>query len=220
MKIISFNTYTSNQQKLDRILADDAEIYVIPELANENYVSVPVDCEVAWTGKDCDRKGLGVVWKKSHKCVVPDWFNDQHTFGLPLIVDDKWLLLAIWANNRTNGRQYPVILSDILQEYESYLKQYKSLIIGDFNCFKGENFKTIVEHIAAFGYYSIYHKQTGEELYHESQITYYHQFKADAPFFADYAYTNIPGGTIRIGDWDRTFSDHVPLYVDLPIEQL
>lgn len=67
--------------------------------------------------------------------------------------------------------------------------------------------------LRSHGLYSLYHEQSGESLGHESTATYFHNFKADLPFFLDYAYANFPVRSYSLLPWDITISDHVGMEV-------
>ena len=62
----------------------------------------------------------------------------------------------------------------------------------------------------SIGLYSLYHERTGEDFGKESKATYYHQFKANMPFFIDFAFTNIQTFAYELGKWDKDISDHCP----------
>lgn len=207
------------QWKVDRLLEEKADFYIVPELGNENKVSLPEGWAMCWFGDEsfCDWKGLGVIWNTKHKCVVPEWWNLAHKFILPVMVDDEYLMLAMWPTVRKGDavRYYPVIVWNALSEYEPYIKQYKSVIAGDFNCFIGQNgerkkdanIRSITEWLKDRGYVSAYHESTGEKLDEESTTTLYIKNQR-RNFFIDYTFTNIAISRFRLIDWGREFSDH------------
>ena len=65
MKIISYNISRFSQEKLDHILSNIADIYILPELACSQMASLPEGYKMEWMG-DIDFKGLGIVWKANH----------------------------------------------------------------------------------------------------------------------------------------------------------
>ena len=77
MKIISYNISRYCQEKLDSTLFHEADIYILPELACPEMVSLPNGYKMEWMG-DYDFKGLGIVWKAGLKAEVPKWFQPDH----------------------------------------------------------------------------------------------------------------------------------------------
>ena len=83
MKILSYNINKFTQQKLDKVLRNDAELFILPEVACPSMVQLPEGFEMVWTG-DIDFKGLGIVWRSELKAVVPGWFNPENRYFIPL----------------------------------------------------------------------------------------------------------------------------------------
>lgn len=218
MKILSYNINHYSPEKIDKIISLNADINVIPELACPQLTSTPDDYDQVWQGV-YEPKGLGVFWKKSVKCETPQWWNKDHKYIIPLIVDNSWLLIAAWPTiHKGEDKVYPQILLDALREYEPYLKQYPTLITGDFNCFIGQSGATkkrgrlqeIIALLGEYGITSLYHSRTDETFGKESRCTYHHLFKEDSRFFLDYTFTNIPVFAYELAEkWDE-LSDHHP----------
>ncbi len=224
MKIVSYNINDCYPWKVENLLKIDADIWVVPEMTCPEDANLPDSLEMKWYGisyfwKSQRWKGLGVFWKKGIG-YVPEWFNQELYYGIPLVVDDM-LLLAIWPTkkkNVTDQMLYPQIAQEIINEYASHFKDYaKVLVIGDFNCYVNQvdssqeygDILRIDNILQSYGLKSLYHQQTGETLGNESKPTYYHRFKENAPFFLDYAYSNVTVKTFRLLPWDKEMSDHV-----------
>ena len=60
MLILSYNINCFSQEKLDKVLQMEADVYILPELANQSLVRLPADYNMEWMG-DLDFKGLGVI---------------------------------------------------------------------------------------------------------------------------------------------------------------
>ena len=218
MKILSYNIHHCSIEKIDKVLSYDADINVIPELANPKYTHIPDNYEQVWQGV-YEKKGLGVFWKKSIKCETPKWWNEKHKYIRPLIVDNCWLLIAAWPTvHEGDNKVYPQILLEAIQEYEPYIQQFPTLITGDLNCFIGQNGATqqtgrledIVDFLAKYNIVSLYHSRTGESFGKETQFTYHHMFSEHSHFFLDYTFTNIPVFAYELQQkWDK-ISDHHP----------
>ena len=222
MKILAYNINLSTQEKIDRILEYDADVYILPEIACTPRVTLPEGYQMEWTG-DYPQKGLGVIWKPSVKAEIPEWFEPKHQYFIPLLIDDK-LIIAAWPTTSKENypMKYPEIAMKALQEYAPYIKQFPTIISGDMNLYKGQSGETkkfsiqaICDYLKEMNVVSIYHEMTGEALGCESCATYYHQFKKNQPFFIDYTFSSIPVKSFKIGEWDSDISDHVPQFIEI-----
>ena len=86
MRILSYNINRFSQEKLTKVLQLEADVYILPELANQSLVHLPTGYNMEWMG-DIDFKGLGVIWKSGMKVETPQWFNPRHEYLLPLVID-------------------------------------------------------------------------------------------------------------------------------------
>lgn len=222
MKILTYNIGLSSQEKIDKILKNEADVYVLPEMACKAQVKLPDSYKMEWMG-DFPHKGLGVIWRSEMKAEVPGWFNPKHQYFLPLLIDGK-LILASWPTTTEQNKpmKYPQIAMIALEEYAPYSREYPTVITGDMNCYKGQSGETrqysiqaILSFLENMGLVSAYHDRTGEALGCETKATYYHQFKENMPFFLDYTFTNISVKSYRLGKWDRMLSDHVPHFIEI-----
>ena len=75
MKIVSYNINACTQDKVDFLLSLEADVYVVPEIANNITIS-PYEYTMEYLG-DISSKGLGLIWKKG-KLNIPDWFKDDY----------------------------------------------------------------------------------------------------------------------------------------------
>ena len=222
MRILSYNINRFSQEKLEKVLQFDADVYILPELANHSLVRLPAGYQTEWMG-EYDFKGLGVIWKAGAKIEIPQWFNPTHEYFLPIVVDGI-LVVAAWPTKteRNKPKSYPQIVFEAICEYAPYFKQYPVIISGDMNCYKGQSGETkrysiesVVDFLSRPGFVSVYHHQTGEAVGEESTATYYHQFKESLPFFLDYTFANIPVKEYRLLEWDAEVSDHVAQYLEI-----
>lgn len=230
MKILSYNISTCKQWKVDRLLEIDADIFVVPEMACTEQVAIPEGYEMAWNGikweygEDLKSKGLGIIWKKG--CgVIPEWYNPELTFAIPLICNGT-LVLAFWPTKRkgvSDQMKYPQIAQILIEEYKPHFAENPTVIIGDFNCYVNQSDYTkkygdilrINEILEYAGLHSVYHKQTGEKFGEETHPTYFHLFKPELPFMLDYAYTNIKVKSFSLLQPDLKMSDHVGLCLEI-----
>lgn len=223
MKVVSYNIHDSYAWKIERLLGLNADILVVPEITCPEDARLPGEYEIKWNGisyywKFRRWKGLGVIWRRGVG-YIPDWYNPSLYYAIPLIVGDL-LILAIWPTKRkgvTDNKLYPQIAQEIIGEYAPYFMQYRTVVIGDFNCYVNQvdsseqfgDIRRIDAMLSSYGLHSVYHEWTGERLGEETCPTYFHHFEPQHPFFLDYAYTNIPVQSFRLFSWDSEMSDHV-----------
>ena len=194
MKIVSWNISESKPWKVDHLLGLNTDVLVAPEITCPEKACIPDTYDIKWYGLEYffhekKWKGLGIIWKKGNG-FVPEWFNPQLEYAIPLIIED-------------------------------YLKDFKTLVIGDFNCYVNQYDATkqsgdilkVNDLLESYGLSSLYHQQTGEQFGHETKATYFHRFQECAPYFLDYAYTNFHVSSFRLFPWDKEMSDHVGLEV-------
>ena len=226
MKIISYNINDSKPWKIERLLGMNADVIVAPEITCPEDANLPETLDMKWYGieyfyHEKRWKGLGVIWQKGTG-FVPDWFNPDYSYGIPLIVDD-YLILGIWPTKTAANepQSYPQIAQEIIREYAPRFKDFKTMVVGDFNCYVKQYDATkqygdilkVNKLLESYGLHSLYHQQTGEAFGKESAATYYHRFHDSEPFFLDYAYVNFPVASFRMFPWDKEMSDHVGLEI-------
>ena len=73
MKILSYNINRSTQEKIDKIMQFNADVFILPEVACPSQVKVPEGYRMEWMG-NYDFKGLGVIWKSGMKAEIPQWY--------------------------------------------------------------------------------------------------------------------------------------------------
>ena len=66
MRILSYNIHRFSQEKLEKVLRFEADMYILPELAHPSMARLPKGYSMEWVG-DIDFKGLGVIWKSDKK---------------------------------------------------------------------------------------------------------------------------------------------------------
>lgn len=227
MKVVSYNICESKPWKIEFLLGLEADVLVVPEITCPEEAHLSDDYEMKWLGMEyffqyTRWKGLGIIWKKG-TALVPDWFKPNMNYAIPLVIED-YMILGVWPTKPTSAKSkktYPQIAQDIIGEYAQHFKDYKTLVIGDFNCYVNQYDKTkkygdmlnVDNQLESYGFHSLYHQQTGELFGRETVATYFHRFQENAPFFLDYAYTNFPVASFRMFPWNKEMSDHVGLEV-------
>ncbi len=95
MKIVSYNINTCTQKKIELLFRNDADVYVVPEIARGDKIKLPEGFDMEWVGDESfPSKGLGVIWKKG-RGEVPKWYDKTLHYAIPVFVDDI-LILGIW----------------------------------------------------------------------------------------------------------------------------
>lgn len=231
MRIVSYNLSRCTQVKINHILGMDADLYILPECANEEFVSLPADYDMLWTGdEDVPQKGLGVIWRKPLSISVAKGFK-KIKHHIPMMVhggDFSLFVLACWPTIRKEPKTYPQLLGEALREYSPYFDHYPAVAMGDFNCYVGQSgvrkrtgtFEDCIQAFEAHGMKSIYHERTGEELGKESEATFFWRFKEEHPYFLDYTFSNVAPSAFEIGRWEKGISDHRPQIMEIEMMAL
>ena len=231
MKIVSYNIAKCTQSKIDHVLGMGADLYILPECACREQVSMPDGYDMLWTGDDdIPYKGLGVIWKNHLSVnIVKNYRKIRH--HLPLLVNGAGFpkfILACWPTiSKEERKTYPQLLLEALKEYSFYLDRLPAIALGDFNCFIGQKgvskatgtFEDCIACFDSHGLYSMYHVQTKEEFGQESEATFFWRFKEKSPFFIDYAFSSIDPKYFEIGKWEPEISDHRPLIIEIEVEE-
>lgn len=217
MKILAYNISSCTQQKSETLFKQNADVYVVPEIAAEEEQFLSPDFEMKWKGIKNEKpfmgtksKGLGIIWRKGHG-KIPDWYDESLTYAIPLIYEGV-LILGFWPTQNDKCKSYTKIAGQIIEKYSSHIAEYKQCIItGDFNLYKSSqsNIITINKRLNELGLISVYHSQENEDFGSETKATYYHKPMNDKPFFLDYTYSKKTVKDYRLLDRDKDFSDHV-----------
>lgn len=218
MKILSYNISSCTQQKLDELFKQNADVYVIPEMARD--VKIPDGYFMKWTGK-YSSKGLGIIFNNAY---VPDCYDKSLPYAIPLRYEDLFIL-AFWPTKIDKTESYTQIAKRILNHYAPELKARDSIVTGDFNLYhkndksnKDADILEIDKLLQTCRLKSIYHEKSGKAFGEETENTYFHQFKADNPFFLDYTYyshENLNITKYEFLPWDAKFSDHRGQIIEL-----
>jgi len=217
MKILAYNISSCTQRKSETLFKQNADVYVVPEIAAEEEQFLPPDFEMKWKGIKYENpfmgtksKGLGIIWRKEHG-KIPDWYDESLTYAIPLIYDGV-LILGFWPTKINTTKSYTQLAKEIIEKYSSNIESSKECIItGDFNLYKSSqaNIITINKRLNELGLKSVYHSKENEDFGSETEATYHHKPINDKPFFLDYTYSKLPINDYKLLDWDKDFSDHV-----------
>lgn len=226
MKVLSYNISWFKQEKIDWALAHkDVDAFVLPECADKEITNIPKGYSFYWTG-DFENKGLGVIVNNNHKHIIPSWYNKTLSYAIPVILDDEYLLLAVWPTiiKGKTSNSYIDLLLDILEYYKPYIEKFKTVIIGDYNIISTpsklqgnkQHSTDIFDWMKHHNLLSAHHAILNEEYGNEINPTYYHMYRENSKFFIDYEFVNAKIVDYKLFSWDETnrMSDHVPIIVE------
>ena len=224
MKIVSYNINLGTSEKVRAILKESADVYVVPEIAEETKIDLPSGFTMEWIGIHFTKtfmgvksKGLGIIWREE-KGKIADEYNDKLSYAIPLVYDDI-LIIGFWPTKKPDEKNnYTKIATEIIEYYTPLILQYnKCIITGDFNLFKSKDadITKVDGMLKKLGLESIYHSRTEEAFGSETTSTYYHKPLNDKPFFLDYTYSKMAVLKYELLDWDKKTSDHVCQVIEL-----
>lgn len=222
MKIVNYNINNCNQQKIDHLLDMNADVYIVPEMANPKQLNIPDGYRTEWVGDD-DKKGLGIIWKNKVNGTIEHFISNDLNYFITFKTD-KGVIVAAWPTKYGSSLKlsYPKIMMLAMEELIQNIGETPTLITGDLNCYVGQSgenktysIRTIDKFLGDNGFRSLYHEKAKEPLGEETECTYHHLFKEESRFFLDYAYTNIPDARFHLGEWERSISDHHPLFIEI-----
>ena len=217
MKTVSNNISLSTQENDNKLFDLKADVYVAPEIACQDKITIPPEYEMKWNS-NCPTKGLGVIWRKG-RGKIADSFKKELAYAIPIIYEDIFIL-GIWPTKLHKNEKYKDIAMDILNYYAPFFTS-KTIITGDFNLFCKENanheadLTSINDFLIKHGFESLYHKESSEEPGSEKKATFFFHNKENQPFFLDYTYANFHAASYELQDFGRDFSDHVGQIVEI-----
>jgi len=231
MKIVTWNCNGAFRHKYEHIDALDADIYVIQEC--ECPASSTADYREwagphVWAGNAASR-GIGVFVKNGLSLTSLGWPDHGLQQFVPVRVDDRINLLAVWTkNDRVNRMGYIGQFWQYLQHHSQRWAD-RTIICGDFNSNaiwdkRGRpwNHSECVGALDNLGFRSCYHLATGEGQGEETCPTLYLQRNLSKPYHVDYIFTRegpttFAKASLQVGraeDW-LSFSDHMPLMAEV-----
>jgi hypothetical protein len=229
MRLVSWNCLSSltpkKQEALDALKYD---IAVVPEarLANLKAMGLPSE-RFRWIGPTSGH-GLAVVAHGSWSIETVPRFGDDDLF-LPVVCrngETSFQLLAVCTKPKPSGN-YVGPLSRSLHAYADWIASGPTVVAGDFNASvwfdkSGPKFRQLLDRLHGMGLVSAWHDFHRQEHGKESQPTLFQTKKRDMGYHIDFVFLPRSGPwmvkDINIGkydDWVTSFSDHVPVIVDL-----
>ena len=222
MKIVSWNCNGKFREKYKVIQAFNADIYVIQEcenpanFANTEYFNFASN--YIWRGNNKNR-GLGVFAKTGVLLETLNWKTYCLKYFVPVKVNGKFDLLAVWAC-RPYIEEYYIYQNINISKYGENL-----IIIGDFNSNKIwdkehgiRNHLAVVSELKAINLESAYHYAYGEKQGEETRDTFYMYRNIEKGYHIDHCFVNykmIKHYEVASGkeQWVK-HSDHVPIILE------
>ncbi|MFZ3003257.1 MAG: endonuclease/exonuclease/phosphatase family protein [Undibacterium umbellatum] len=232
IKVLTWNCNGAFRKKWSTIADLGADLLIIQECEDPSMSSDRAYQEWAgvhhWTGLNKSR-GLGVFARNGLMLNRVPIFLDPLELFLPLLIDDKWPLLATWtkqANSPTFG--YIGQVWKFLQSNREFLRHPGAMLVGDLNSNakwdvwdRWWNHTDVVNDLADTGLRSVYHEHFWEAQGQEQKPTFYMQRKLNKPHHIDYVFCGSlwTARDVEIGspeDWLQ-LSDHMPLIATLEL---
>lgn len=237
IRVASWNCAGGFRNKVDRVLALDADIYVIQEAEPvDAYArSLPEGPSVYYERRPEFPKGLLVFTRPGW--IVTGRAGQDRGYGhvAPLVVvapDGRTIdLRAVWTldalpHEAAYVGQAHLALDDIPHTPNGWSDR---VAIGDYNSNaiwdseRRRHHTALVERMTALGMNSAYHALTGEVQGSETQPTFFLHRNASKTFHIDHCFTDLEVADVLVGsfaDWsglkvDGGVSDHCPLLVSL-----
>ena len=180
-----------------------------------------------WIGSN-KNKGLAIVAKSHIKLTLLDWDSSNLQLFLPCLINDEFLLLAIWTKQANSPNfQYIGQIWKYLQLHSDKFINPKTILIGDWNSNtrwdewdRWWNHSDVVKLLGEVGIQSIYHYQNNEAQGSEKNPTFYMNRNLEKSYHIDYAFLSndlLQPANVSIGnpsEWLQ-FSDHMPVIVSI-----
>lgn len=203
-----------------------ADIYVIQECENPHTTPDKYYREFAenslWTG-DNPNKGLGVFARRGIKLDKLAWQSGCLSHFLPVRIDEKFNILAVWARP-PYIEDYCIYQSINIQNYNR-----NTVVLGDFGtnvCFDKRHaertHKSVVDQLHTIGLESVYHNKTGEIQGQESVGTFMLRKHTDIPYHFSFCFADpsvVSGFDILANTSRLSYSAHFPIVIDIDTEK-
>lgn len=179
-------------------------------------------CDFVWSG-GIRGNGIGVVVKRPglsiQRAPIRCEFDESL---LPLVVDGRWPLLAVWAGHKSGVG----LLWRFLQDHAAFLRNPCAMVVGDLNSNRRTdmwrgwlNHQALVEKLHDLGLRSAYHEIFAEGQGDETAATSYRNKNMHEGSHTHYAFAGTGWNVedFRIGDPGRWlgYSDHMPIAITL-----
>lgn len=245
MKIVTWNCNGAFRRKTAQIEKLGADILVIQE-CEDPAQSTKIYRE--WAGNDylwageTKNKGIGVFSRNGHKVSLLKWggefsikginsnskalfwSSDELQSFLPLMIDKKYILIAIWTK-RADSPNFGYIgqFWKYIQIHKERIKKDNIILCGDFNSNaiwdkpdRWWNHSDVVKELEEIGISSLYHHITKEPQGLETQKTFYMYRRHDKPYHIDYVFMSnvlLDSSYLKVHSFNSwiEYSDHVPL---------
>lgn len=222
MKIISWNCNCMFREKFSEISKYDADIYIIQECENPENTKNEDYSKFAknyyWIGAN-NSKGLGVFAKDNIKLEKLNWDEYCLRYFLPIRVNDRFNLLAVWACD-PYIKEYYVYQNININKYDMNM-----IIMGDFNSNKiwdkknqERSHMNVINQLKEIGLDSAYHYISDEEQGQETKSTFHLYRHLDKGYHIDHCFcnkNNIKEYEVLYDEKWLNFSDHMPIMLEI-----
>lgn len=231
MRLVTWNCNGAFRRKFEQVDALNADILVIqecedPAQSTKSYQEWAGDH--AWIGNG-KNKGIGVFPRRGQSLEQLDWAQNEGGLFLPVRLNGKFNILAVWTLCRRSPSKYSYIA-----QFWHYLQLHghklgpDALICGDFNSNqiwdkmrRVGNHSDCIRELAEAGFQSLYHVTTGDPQGQEHQPTFFLHRNETKSYHIDYVFahqgrvaSNWAGAHVGSpANW-LALSDHMPVIID------
>ncbi len=245
MKIVTWNCNGALRKKTAYIDSVGADILVIQECEDPTKSTQKyrqwAGVNYLWEG-ETKNKGIGVFSRNGQKLKILNWngtfsikgidnnskslswSSDELQSFLPLMIDEKYILVAIWTK-KANSPNFGYIgqFWKYIQIHKSKFKSDNVILCGDLNSNaiwdehdRWWNHSDVVKELEDISIGSLYHHVSKEQQGQEAEKTFYMYRNYDKSYHIDYVFMSvnlINRSSLRIHDFScwSEYSDHVPL---------
>lgn len=222
------------RKKANSILLHKPDILIVQECESLEKIDFTTFSEQPsdkfWYGNN-PHKGVGIFCFSDYKLELKGYHNAEIRTFLPFVVTNGKVtfdLYAVWAFNASQPEfKYIGQVWKAINHYQEYLRDTKSIIVGDFNSnsiWDGKkrkyNHSSVVKDLELLGIRSLYHLHYGEAQGFEKRPTLFLQRKQQKPYHIDYCFASSQFCenlySVQIGKFEEwiSLSDHMPMIID------
>lgn len=226
MKIVSWNANGRFRDKVEHIIKQDADVYVIMECENPATSKTPAYHDLFknyfWYGQYQYKGVMVFTLNPDIKLERLDWNDGGKRFFIPVRINDEFTLVGSWACNPycEELQDWIVAVGDNITDETVIIGDLNSSVVFDTNHFRktGKSFGMCMELLKTKGLEPMWHYLHKEQHGKESTPTFYLYRHLDKPCHIDHclASPNLVKQVDILARWQwLALSDHLPLVVEI-----
>ena len=231
MVVLSWNCNGALRKKYHLLLDINPDVIIIQECENPEQVKYSSDFfeyfpYYLWTGEN-KNKGLGIFSK--YKLIENHWNNQNTKYFISCEINNSFNLLGVWCHQANSPTfEYIGQFWKYLKINKNNFKEKEILIGGDFNSNKQWDLRDrwwdhsdVVKELDQINIKSLYHEFFQERQGEEKKPTFFHRKNEEKSYHIDYFFGSQKFShsikSLTIGDYNewKSFSDHIPLFIEI-----